>query len=257
MKIFIVEDEKAALNNLKALISEINPKAEIIGESDTVCNTIEWFKSNAMPDLVIMDIHLADGSAFEIFDYVDITCPIIFTTAYDEYALKAFKVNSIDYLLKPINKDELRNAFAKYELLFNGNKTTKDEDDSLIKKIIKEIKKENNYKTHFLIPVKGDKFIPLEVESIMLIYISEGVVKAVDNDNNQYAFSQTLDELTEMLNPKLFFRANRQFLVSKKAIRDVSIWFNGRLVLNLKNKALVDERIIVSKARAADFKEWF
>lgn len=137
MKIFIVEDEKAALNNLKALISEINPKAEIIGESDTVCNTIEWFKGNAMPDLVIMDIHLADGSAFEIFDYVDITCPIIFTTAYDEYALRAFKVSSIDYLLKPINKDELRNAFAKYELLFNGNKTTKDEDDSLIKRLSK------------------------------------------------------------------------------------------------------------------------
>lgn len=256
MKIFIVEDEKAALNNLKALISDINPQAEIIGESDTVCNTIEWFKNNTMPDLVIMDIHLADGSAFEIFDYTEITCPIIFTTAYDEYALQAFKVNSIDYLLKPINKDELRNAFAKYKLLFNGNKA-KDEDDSLIRKIIREIKKENNYKTHFLIPVKGDKFIPLEVDSIMLIYISEGVVKAIDNENNQYVFSQTLDELTEMLNPKLFFRVNRQFLVSKKAIRDVSIWFNGRLVLNLKNKDLIDEKIIVSKARASDFKEWF
>lgn len=256
MKIFIVEDEKAALNNLKALISDINPQAEIIGESDTVCNTIEWFKNNAMPDLVIMDIHLADGSAFEIFDYTEITCPIIFTTAYDEYALQAFKVNSIDYLLKPINKDELRKAFAKYKLLFNGNKA-KDEDDSLIRKIIREIKKENNYKTHFLIPIKGDKFIPLEVDSIMLIYISEGVVKAIDNENNQYVFSQTLDELTEMLNPKLFFRVNRQFLVSKKAIRDVSIWFNGRLVLNLKNKDLIDEKIIVSKARASDFKEWF
>lgn len=256
MKIFIVEDEKAALNNLKALISDINPQAEIIGESDTVCNTIEWFKNNAMPDLVIMDIHLADGSAFEIFDYTEITCPIIFTTAYDEYALQAFKVNSIDYLLKPINKEELRNAFAKYKLLFNGNKA-KDEDESLIRKIIREIKKENNYKTHFLIPVKGDKFIPLEVDSIMLIYISEGVVKAIDNENNQYVFSQTLDELTEMLNPKLFFRVNRQFLVSKKAIRDVSIWFNGRLVLNLKNKDLIDEKIIVSKARASDFKEWF
>lgn len=256
MKIFIVEDEKAALNNLKALISDINPQAEIIGESDTVCNTIEWFKNNAMPDLVIMDIHLADGSAFEIFDYTEITCPIIFTTAYDEYALQAFKVNSIDYLLKPINKDELRKAFAKYKLLFNGNKA-KDEDESLIRKIIREIKKENNYKTHFLIPVKSDKFIPLEVDSIMLIYISEGVVKAIDNENNQYVFSQTLDELTEMLNPKLFFRVNRQFLVSKKAIRDVTIWFNGRLVLNLKNKDLIDEKIIVSKARATDFKEWF
>ena len=256
MKIFIVEDEKAALNNLKVLISEINPQAEIIGQSDTVCNTIEWFKNNDMPDLVIMDIHLADGSAFEIFDYTEITCPIIFTTAYDEYALKAFKVNSIDYLLKPINKDELRNAFAKYELLFKRNKP-KDVNDSLIKRIISEIKKENNYKTHFLIPVKGDKFIPLEVDSIMLIYISEGVVKAVDNENTQYVFSQTLDELTEMLNPQLFFRVNRQFLVSKKAIRDVNIWFNGRLVLNLKNNIHIDERIIVSKARATDFKEWF
>lgn len=256
MKIFIVEDENAALRNLKALIAETRPQAEIIGESDTVCNAIEWFKNNDMPDLVIMDIHLADGSAFEIFDYTEITCPVIFTTAYDEYALRAFKVNSIDYLLKPINKDELKNAFAKYDLLFNGNRK-KDENESLIKKIIKEIKKENNYKTHFLLPAKGDKFIPLEVESIMLIHISDGVVKAVDSDNNQYVFSQTLDELTDMLNPKLFFRANRQFLVSKKAIRDVSIWFNGRLVLNLKNKALVNERIIVSKARAADFKEWF
>ena len=170
--------------------------------------------------------------------------------------MQAFKVNSIDYLLKPINKDELRNAFAKYKLLFNENKA-KDEDESLIRKIIREIKKENNYKTHFLIPVKSDKFIPLEVDSIMLIYISEGVVKAIDNENNQYVFSQTLDELTEMLNPKLFFRVNRQFLVSKKAIRDVSIWFNGRLVLNLKNKNLIDEKIIVSKARASDFKEWF
>lgn len=256
MKIFIVEDEKAALNNLKVLISEINPQAEIIGQSDTVCNTIEWFKNNDMPDLVIMDIHLADGSAFEIFDYTEITCPIIFTTAYDEYALKAFKVNSIDYLLKPINKDELRNAFVKYEQLFKRNKP-KDVNDSLIKRIISEIKKENNYKTHFLIPVKGDKFIPLEVDSIMLIYISEGVVKAVDNENTQYVFSQTLDELTEMLNPQLFFRVNRQFLVSKKAIRDVNIWFNGRLVLNLKNNIHIDERIIVSKARATDFKEWF
>ena len=188
--------------------------------SPVTCHTLEEF------------YHI-DGHTFE--KQYKITCPIIFTTAYDEYALQAFKVNSIDYLLKPINKDELRNAFAKYKLLFNGNKA-KDEDESLIRKIIREIKKENNYKTHFLIPVKSDKFIPLEVDSIMLIYMSEGVVKAIDNENNQYVFSQTLDELTEMLNPKLFFRVNRQFLVSKKAIRDVSIWFNGRFVLNLKTR---------------------
>ena len=257
MNYVIIENDSLSLRRIKAMCERLRPEWHLAFTSSTVEEACRLFELNPDIGLALCDIELDDGLSLSIFRKIPAEFPVIFITAFDEYTLDAFKLNSIDYLLKPINKEELRNAFAKYELLFNGNKTTKDEDDSLIKKIIKEIKKENNYKTHFLIPVKGDKFIPLEVESIMLIYISEGVVKAVDNDNNQYAFSQTLDELTEMLNPKLFFRANRQFLVSKKAIRDVSIWFNGRLVLNLKNKALVDERIIVSKARAADFKEWF
>lgn len=250
MKIFIIEDEKAAIRNLKTLISEVCPQAEIIGETDSVEESIDWFENNEMPELVFMDIHLADGSAFEIFEYTEITCPIIFTTAYDEYALKAFKVNSIDYLLKPINKEDLKKAFDKLRQLKSG-------EDNFINKIIKKINKEENYKTHFLVPVKGDKFIPLAVDSIMYFYINDGMVKAVDKENVQHIFSQSLDELTEQLNPKQFFRANRQYLISKKAIKDISIWFNGRLVINLVTPLPSDDKIIISKAKATEFKEWF
>ena len=250
MKILIVEDEKAAMRNLQTLIAEVCPTAEFVGELDSVRDCIEWFEDNDMPELVFMDIHLADGSAFEIFENVRITCPIIFTTAYDEYALRAFKVNSIDYLLKPISKSDLKKSFEKLQLL-------KKENDPIVDKIIKQLNKEENFKTHFLIPDKGDKYIPLAVDTIMYFYIADGIVKAVNNDGKHYTFSQSLDELNEQLNPKMFFRANRQFLICKKAIKDVSIWFNGRLVINMVVPNPSDEKIIISKAKSAEFKAWF
>ena len=232
MKIFIIEDEKAALRNLKAILAEVCPEAEIAGEADSISESIEWLESHDMPELVFMDIHLADGSAFEIFDHIKITCPIIFTTAYDEYALKAFKVNSIDYLLKPINAEDLRKAFAKLDLLVS-HKNDNERQSNIINEIVKKLNKEESYKSHFLIPIKGDKFVPLTVGSILFFYISDGIVKAVDEEGKQHPFTMSLDELADMLNPKLFFRANRQFLISRKAIKDVSLWFNGRLVINL------------------------
>lgn len=250
MKIFIVEDEKAAMRNLQLLISEVCPTAEIVGVSDNVSDSIEWFENNNMPELVFMDIHLADGSAFEIFEHIKITCPIIFTTAYDEYALKAFKVNSIDYLLKPISKEDLEKSFEKLKLF-------KKEDNLIVDKIIRQLNREENFKTHFLIPEKGNKFVPLAVDSIMYLYIADGTVKAVDRDNKQYILPQSLDELNEMLNPKMFFRANRQYIISKKAIKDVSIWFNGRLAINIVIPTPNGESIIISKAKSSEFKEWF
>lgn len=250
MKIFIVEDEKAAMRNLQLLISEVCPTAEIVGVSDNVSDSIEWFENNKMPELVFMDIHLADGSAFEIFEHIKITCPIIFTTAYDEYALKAFKVNSIDYLLKPISKEDLEKSFEKLKLF-------KKEDNLIVDKIIRQLNREENFKTHFLVPEKGNKFVPLAVDSIMYLYIADGTVKAVDRDNRQYILPQSLDELNEMLNPKMFFRANRQYIISKKAIKDVSIWFNGRLAINIAIPTPNGESIIISKARSSEFKEWF
>ena len=253
MKTLIIEDEKAALRNLKAVIGETAADLEIVGETDSVLDTVQWFKDHPMPDLVFMDIHLADGSAFEIFEYVAVRCPIIFTTAYDEYALKAFKVNSIAYLLKPISCDDLQAALDKLEELSGRNCLEAPKSDLAV--LMRELRRRESYRTHFLIPVKGDRLVPVSVENILFFYISDGVVKAVDEGNVEIVFPQSLDELAEQLDPALFFRANRQFLISKKAVKDISLWFNGRLAVNLK--VPFKERVIISKAKVPEFKDWF
>lgn len=173
-----------------------------------------------------------------------------FTTAYDEYALRAFKVNSIDYLLKPIGQEEVEAALAKLKHL---HRERLDELDFL--KLIQNLKREESYKTHFLIPVKGDKLLPLSVEDISYFYIADGIVKAVTSEGKGYVLTQTMDELAECLNPSLFFRANRQYLISRGAVKDIDLWFNNRLAINLYVAA--PERIVVSKARVGEFKEWF
>lgn len=251
-KTLIIKDEKAALRNLKAVMQEVDTDFEIVGEVDSIFDGVEWFRTHPMPEPVFMDIHLADGSAFDICAQVDITCPIIFTTACDEYALRAFKVNSVAYLLKPISRTDLREAMHKLELLGGQVKEEKQPDLSAI---IRSLKKEENYKTHFLVPVKGDKLLPVSVEAIQYFYISNGLVKAVDSEGKEFVFSQSLDELAEQLNPHDFFRANRQFIVSRKAVSDISLWFNGRLAINLK--VPVPEKIIISKAKASELKDWF
>ena len=255
MKTVIIEDEKAAVRNLTSLLNEVKPEAEIIA----ILDSIEWFGIHPMPELVFMDIHLADGSAFEIFDHISITCPIIFTTAYDEYALRAFKVNSIDYLLKPIGKEDIEHAFEKLDNLQdtipeNGSRRENKEEELL--HLIHSLKKQENYKTHFLIPIKGDKLLPVSIDMIQLFYIKDCQVKAVLTDGMEYNFSLTLDELVDCLNPSLFFRVNRQFLISREAIKDIDLWFNSRLSINLRHSRMT-EKILVSKARVAEFKEWF
>lgn len=252
MKTLIIEDEKAALRNLKAVIEEIAAPVEIIGEVDSIVESIAWFQQHPMPELVFMDIHLADGSAFEIFNHVEIKCPIIFTTAYDEYALRAFNVNGIAYLLKPITRADLQSALDKLKVL---GRFSERESHSDLLEVIRNLKQEVNYKTHFLIPVKGDRFIPVSVDTILFFYIADSIVKAVDTDLKEFVFTQSLDELAEVLDPALFFRANRQFLISRKSIVDVRLWFNGRLVINLK--APVADKVVVSKAKVPEFKEWF
>ena len=259
MKTVIIEDEKAAVRNLTSLLNEVKPEAEIIAILDSINSTIEWFGIHPMPELVFMDIHLADGSAFEIFDHISITCPIIFTTAYDEYALRAFKVNSIDYLLKPIGKEDIEHAFEKLDNLQdtipeNGSRRENKEEELL--HLIHSLKKQENYKTHFLIPIKGDKLLPVSIDMIQLFYIKDCQVKAVLTDGVEYNFSLTLDELVDCLNPSLFFRVNRQFLISREAIKDIDLWFNSRLSINVRYSG-IKEKILVSKARVAEFKEWF
>lgn len=250
MKTLIIEDEKAALRNLKAAMKEVDADFEIVGETDSVTGTLEWFASHPMPELVFMDIHLADGSAFGIFEQADITCPIIFTTAYDEYALQAFRVNSIAYLLKPISSSDLQKAIDKLKMLEGAVQPTID-----FQAVMHALKREESYKTHFLVPVKGDRFVPVSVEQISYFYIDGGAVKAVTQSAEMFDFQQTLDELAEQLQSPSVFRANRQYIIAHKAIMGVSLWFGGRMVLQLTPPT--EEKVIISKARVSAFKDWF
>lgn len=252
MKAVIIEDEKAAVRNLTSLLEEVRPELQIITVLDSIAGAIEWFSASPMPDLVFMDIHLADGSAFEIFEHIRITCPVVFTTAYDEYALRAFKVNSIDYLLKPIGREDIEHALEKLNRFSEKNEGPVND----LMQLMHALKKQESYKTHFLIPVKSDKLLPISVDMICFFYIQDGIVKGVLTDGTIYPFPQTLDELTECLNPALFFRVNRQYLLSREAIRDIDLWFNSRLSINLRHP-VTSEKILVSKTRVAEFKAWF
>ena len=250
MKALIIEDEFLAAQSLKKLVSEVSPDTEIIAVLQTIEESVAWFDENPMPDLVFMDIHLADGSSFAIFEQTQITCPIIFTTAYDEYALKAFEVSSIDYLLKPINRNDLTRAMNKYNS-FVGDKTI---DTQALVQLVQNFGASKKYKSCFLVPER-DKLVPLPTDNIAYFYIDTKMVKAISLDGHTYYMSQTLDEIMTQLNPDDFFRANRQFIVSRKAIKDMTIWFGNKLSLNLLVK--IPEEIIISKAKVAEFKTWF
>ena len=250
MKALIIEDEVLAAQSLQKLIMEVSPDTEVIATLQSIEESVAWFDENPMPDLIFMDIHLADGSSFAIFEQVQITCPIIFTTAYDEYALKAFEVSSIDYLLKPINRNDLIRALNKYNNLV-GEKTF---NTQALNELVQKIGTSKKYKSCFLVPER-DKLIPLPTANIAYIYIEDKLVKAIALDEHTYYMSQTLDEIMNQLSPDEFFRANRQFIVSRKAIKDLTIWFGNKLSLNLLVK--VPEEIIISKAKVSEFKNWF
>ena len=250
MKALIIEDEVLAAQSLQKLITEVAPDTEIIGVLQSIEESVAWFDENPMPDLAFMDIHLADGSSFAIFERTQITCPVIFTTAYDEYALKAFEVSSIDYLLKPINRNDLTRAMNKFNALV-GEKLN---NNNAIENLLHQIGLKKNYKSCFLVPER-DKLIPLPTANIAYIYIEDKLVKTIALDGHTYYMSQTLDDIMAQLNPDDFFRANRQFIVSRKAIKDMTIWFGNKLSLNLLVE--VPEEIIISKAKVAEFKTWF
>lgn len=249
MKALIIEDEVMAAKTLKKLLGEVSPGVEIVGVLESVEDSAEWIEENPMPDLVFMDIHLADGSSFAIFDRVSITCPIIFTTAYDEYALKAFEVNSIDYLLKPISKDSLERALHKFHT-FSETRVNNDQ----MEKLMAQLGEKKKYRNYFLLPER-DKLVPLSVSNVAYAYIEAKTVKMVTFDGKAYYLTQTLDDLIAQLDPHEFFRANRQFVVARQAIKDVSVWFGNKLAINLLMET--PERIIVSKARVGEFKSWF
>lgn len=252
MKCVIVEDEYAAAMSLSALIKENVPDMDVVAVLQSVEESIEWFGANPSPDMAFMDIHLADGSSFSIFSKVEITCPVIFTTAYDQYALRAFEVNSIDYLLKPVGKENLLRAVEKYRRL-----TAAGQEPELyaevMKRLMSDMRNRTTYKSALLIP-SGEKLIPLPVKEIAYIYTENKIVRIVCNDEREIYIDRPLDELYSMLDPHNFYRANRQYIISRDSVRDLSLWFNGRLSVNLTVKT--PEKIVVSRANAADFKKW-
>jgi len=249
MDIVIIEDELLAVKNLKSILNESND-INVIATLESIAESVAWFRINNPPDLVFMDIHLADGLAFEIFEQTSVRCPIIFTTAYDEYALKAFRVNGIDYLLKPLNVNTVNKSIQKFRTL-NPYVDLNPE----FKKLLAAIKQEKEYKTNFLITTKGDKLVPLSVDKIAYICVDNGITKAITFDEKSFFLDHTLDEMIGMLNPSLFIRANRQYIISRIAIKDIDLWFNNKLAVNLKIPT--SERILISRERNSIFKNWF
>ena len=249
MKAVIIEDENLSARNLQNILDEIG-NIEVIAQLDSIEDSVKWFGNHKSLDVLFLDIHLADGSSFEIFKQIEIDCPIIFTTAYDEYALNAFRVNSISYLLKPIKKEDVQEALLKLKRLSSENNSSLD-----IKNLLGFLKNQHNYKSHFLVSTSGEKLIPLKVEDIAYIDIDNGLVKAHTYDGKIHFMDQTLDELDTQLDPLHFHRVNRQYILARNAIKDIDTWFNSRLSVNLTLP--VKEKILISRVKVPDFKNWF
>lgn len=247
MRVLIIEDESAAARRLAKLIQEVEPAAEIIGQLDSVESAVKWHEQNNAPDLYFLDIQLADGLSFELVSQLQIKQPIIFTTAYDEYAVKAFKVNSIDYLLKPIDKLELSDAIQKYK---SSLSTKPSELHALVNELLAARKQ---YRERFLVR-KGDSFVPLLADEIAYFYAEEKVVFAKSKQNQRYLIEFTLDQLESSLNPSLFYRANRQFMLALDAVKRVSNHFNGKLKVIVEPG--FEEEILISREKASAFKSW-
>lgn len=248
MKILIVEDETVAYENLVEILAEVAPEAEVVGNTESVRQTVRWLQTKPKPDLLLMDIHLSDGSSFAIFDIIQVETPIIFTTAYDQYALDAFRVNSIDYLLKPIKPQELRRALDKY------SRFSPPELLSYLARLGQlSTSPEPKYKDKLLIPFK-DKLLPIGTSEIACFYTTDKSTQLFLRDGRSYPFGKTLDQVMPQLNPAHFQRANKQFIVARESVKDLTIWFDNRLLVTLDVE--VPERIYVSKNKASEFKSW-
>ena len=246
MKILIVEDETSAYINLKKILEEVDNTIEIVKNTESIKQTVKWLENNTTPDLIFMDIHLSDGSAFKIFNLITVEVPIVFTTAYDEYAIEAFKVNSIDYLMKPLEKSEVKRAIEKYMKL-NGH--------DLVKYInqLTQLVPLGGYPEKLLIPLK-DKLIQVTLNEVACFYTTGNSTQIILLDGRKFSYNKSLDNIINTVNPSLFFRANKQFVISKKHISDITIWFDNRLFISLIVET--PERIYISKNKAALFKQW-
>lgn len=249
MNVLILEDEAAAATRLQQQLAIAEPGAKVLAVLESVKDAIEWLRINNSPDIILSDIHLADGLALDVFRQVSTPAPVIFTTAYDAYTLKAFKLNSIDYLLKPIDVDELKAAFAKFRNSASSTGTTTQLADLLRQMTTGK----ESYKSRFLVKL-GDRLIIIPVGDVAYVMADDKVVWLYTIDGKKHLIDDPLDELQKTLDPANFFRINRTYIAPLSSIDKIHNHFNGRLKISLKH--CEDNDIFVSRARVGDFKKW-
>lgn len=251
MNVLIVEDELAAARRLKNMLLAIDPGMTILDVIDSIEDTVIFLKSHEEPDLIFADIQLSDGICFNIFKQVQVKSAVIFTTAYDEYAIEAFTVNSIDYLLKPINPDDLKKSIDKYHTLkitYGG--TDKDKLSSLLTRLDSH---EKQYKSRFLVK-SGQSLKPVASEDVAYFLIDNQLVFLTDKTGKRFLIESSLDDIETMVDPRQFFRINRQMIVSLASVKTIHPYFNSRLKLDLTPEQKDD--VIVSRMKVTDFKLW-
>jgi two-component system LytT family response regulator len=253
MNVLIIEDERPAANRLKRLIRDVAPSYTILDEIDTVRDAVAWLKNNPAPDLIMLDIHLADGSSFEIFEEVTVNSPIIFTTAYDEYAVQGFKLNSIDYLLKPVKADDLKRAISKLNLL---RSSTPEEEQGIdygkLAKVLSDINQKTNNQR--IVLRFGGKLKAIPISDIAYFYTESKTTLMRTFEGKNYGIDFTLDQIEEMVDQAQFFRIHRSIIVNFDAIQEMYTYSKARVKLDLKPAAPFEA--ITSSERSADFKEW-
>jgi DNA-binding LytR/AlgR family response regulator len=247
MDVVIIEDEKLAAERLQTMLERLEPDLRVVQRIASVRKAVEYFTGNSQPDLIMMDVQLADGLSFEIFEQVEVSAPVIFTTAYDEYAIRAFKVNSIDYLLKPISEEELSRAFQKMKKAAPASLSASPMLDQAIRQITQK------FKSRFVVRI-GDHLQFVPVEQIDCFFSHDKATFLQRNDKRRMAIDYPLDALENLLDPQLFFRVNRKFIVNIQAMRDVVYYSNSRLRLFLNSGE--PEEIIVSRDKVPAFRDW-
>ena len=256
MKVLIIEDEELTARKLNRMLLEVEPETKVVGLTASIESSVAWLKANPCPDLILMDIELSDGQSFNIFQRVSFKCPVIFTTAYDEYAIRAFKVHSIDYLLKPIKEDDLRNALAKFQ---NMKQLYEGEGDSLqntISKLLGHLAPPPStpYRDRFMIK-QGQRLLYVGIEEVAYFFSRHKVSFIKTYEGHEWMVDYNLDEINKMLDPRRFFRLNRQVIAALPAVEKVHLYFNHKLKIHLQPS--FSEEVLVSREKAKEFKTWF
>ena len=257
MKILIVEDEDLAVKKIRKTLALVDSEAIVAGVTDSIQSTVSWLQDNPQPDLILMDIELADGQSFEIFKLIEVKSPVVFTTSYDEFALKAFKVNSIDYLLKPVQKEDLEAAMNKFKRMKERYHSKEPGTDALnLDSLVRELQQKlqpKEFRQRFLVK-HGQKLVSIEVGEIAYFYSDGRLNFFKTTDNRKFVVDYTMDELEDMIDPKEFFRISRSFYVSADSIEKMDDYFGNRLILGLK--PVLDKEALVSREKVTEFKKW-